>query len=40
VTSALSTWLTQQLEPALGLAGLSLFIGGALVWKRHEERLR
>lgn len=34
VTSALSTWLTQRLEPALGLAGLALFIGGALVWKR------
>lgn len=34
MTSALSTWLTQRLEPALGLAGLALFIGGALVWKR------
>jgi len=34
MTSALSTWLTQRLEPALGLAGIALFIGGLLVWKR------
>nr|WP_318380978.1 YbfB/YjiJ family MFS transporter [uncultured Enterobacter sp.] len=40
MTSALSTWLMHQLEPALGLAGLALFIGGALVWKRHDERQR
>jgi len=38
VTSALSTWLTHQLEPALGLAGLALFVGGALVWDRQAER--
>jgi hypothetical protein len=36
VTSALSTWL-HQLEPALGLAGIALFIGGALVWNRQAE---
>lgn len=36
--SALSTWLTHQLEPALGLAGAALFIGGGLVWKRLHER--
>lgn len=40
MTSAFSTWLTHRLEPALGLAGLALFIGGALVWKRHDERQR
>jgi hypothetical protein len=34
MTSALSTWLTQRLEPALGLAGLALLLGGILVWKR------
>ncbi|MGK9172387.1 MFS transporter [Yokenella regensburgei] len=34
VTSALSTWLTQRLEPALGLAGIALLTGGLLVWKR------
>lgn len=34
MTSALSTWLTQRLEPALGLAGLALLVGGVLVWKR------
>lgn len=34
VTSALSTWLTQRLEPALGLAAIALLIGGLLVWKR------
>jgi multidrug transporter EmrE-like cation transporter len=33
MTSALSTWLTQRLEPA-GLAGLALLLGGILVWKR------
>ncbi|AKM88382.1 YbfB/YjiJ family MFS transporter [Enterobacter ludwigii] len=38
VTSALSTWLTHRLEPALGLAGVALFIGGALVWDRQAER--
>jgi hypothetical protein len=38
MTSALSTWLTHQLEPALGLAGAALFIGGGLVWKRQHER--
>lgn len=34
MTSALSTWLTQRLEPALALAGIALFIAGLLVWKR------
>ncbi|MCZ3381046.1 MULTISPECIES: YbfB/YjiJ family MFS transporter [Kosakonia] len=34
MTSALSTWLTQQLEPALGVAAIALVIGGLLVWKR------
>lgn len=34
MTSALSTWLTQRLEPALGVAGLALLVGGLLVWKR------
>jgi len=38
MTSALSTWLTHRLEPALGLAGAALFIAGALVWRRHDER--
>ncbi|WP_395314437.1 YbfB/YjiJ family MFS transporter [Enterobacter sp. ECC-249] len=38
MTSALSTWLTHRLEPALGLAGIALFVGGALVWNRHAER--
>ncbi len=38
MTSALSTWLTHRLEPALGLAGAGLFIAGALVWRRHDER--
>lgn len=33
MTSALSTWLTQRLEPALGVAAMALFIGGALVWR-------
>jgi len=40
MTSALSTWLTHRLEPALGLAGIALFIAGALVWSRHPERQR
>lgn len=34
VTSALSTWLTQRLEPALGIAAIALLAGGLLVWKR------
>ncbi|MDN2486013.1 MFS transporter [Kosakonia sacchari] len=34
MTSALSTWLTQRLEPALGVAAIALVIGGVLVWKR------
>ncbi|MGY5956233.1 putative MFS-type transporter YbfB [Kosakonia sp. BK9b] len=34
MTSALSTWLTQRLEPALGVAAIALLIGGILVWKR------
>jgi len=38
MTSALSTWLTHRLEPALGLAGAALFIAGTLVWRRHDER--
>ncbi|POP47821.1 MFS transporter [Superficieibacter electus] len=37
-TSALSTWLTHRLEPALGLAGITLFIAGLLVWKPHSQR--
>ena len=40
VTSAISTWLTHQLEPALGLAGVALFVAGALVWNRQAERQR
>lgn len=40
MTSALSTWLTHRLEPALGLAGVALLIGGALVWNRQTERQR
>lgn len=39
MTSALSTWLTQQLEPALGVAALALLIGGVLVWRPSPERL-
>lgn len=35
MTSAVSTWLTQRLEPALGVAAIALLIGGILVWKRH-----
>jgi len=38
MTSALSSWLTHQLEPALGLAGIALFIAGGLVWQRQAER--
>lgn len=38
MTSALSSWLTHQLEPALGLAGIALFIAGSLVWQRQAER--
>lgn len=34
MTSALSTWLTHRLEPALGVAAIALLIGGVLVWKR------
>ncbi|EOC1335070.1 YbfB/YjiJ family MFS transporter [Cronobacter turicensis] len=34
VTSALSSHFTGQLEPALWLAGVALFIGGALVFRR------
>ncbi|SNY63619.1 YbfB/YjiJ family MFS transporter [Enterobacter sp. CC120223-11] len=33
MTSALSTWLTQRLEPALGVAAIALIVGGALVWR-------
>ncbi|KNC92922.1 hypothetical protein GM31_21300, partial [Trabulsiella odontotermitis] len=36
MTSALSTWLTQQLEPALGIAAVTLLIGGALVWRPQK----
>ena len=39
VTSALSSWLTGRLEPALWLAGLALIVGGALVWRRDEQRI-
>lgn len=39
MTSALSTWLTQRLEPALGVAAIALLIGGALVWRSPQERL-
>lgn len=38
MTSALSTWLTQRLEPALGVAAIALLIGGLLVWKPAPER--
>ncbi|MFY9994425.1 MAG: YbfB/YjiJ family MFS transporter [Leclercia sp.] len=38
MTSALSSWLTHQLESALGLAGIALFIAGGLVWRRQAER--
>lgn len=38
MTSALSTWLTQRLEPALGIAAVALLIGGALVWRPQVER--
>jgi MFS family permease len=39
MTSALSTWLTQRLEPALGVAAIALLIGGMLVWRTPHERL-
>ncbi|MDT3412886.1 UNVERIFIED_ORG: hypothetical protein QE398_003255 [Atlantibacter sp. SORGH_AS 304] len=35
MTSALSTWLSGRLEPALGIAAVALVIGGVLVWKRR-----
>lgn len=38
MTSALSSWLTHRLEPALGVAGIALLIAGALVWKPHSQR--
>jgi len=38
VTSALSTWLTHRLEPALGVAGVTLLVAGLLVWKPHSQR--
>ena len=38
MTSALSSWLTHRLEPALGLAGIALLIAGGLVWQRQAER--
>ena len=34
----LATWLTQRLEPALGIAAVALLIGGALVWRPQPER--
>jgi MFS family permease len=37
MTSALSTWLTQRLEPALGMAAVALLIGGALVWRPNPK---
>lgn len=38
MTSALSTWLTQRLEPALGIAAIALLVGGALVWRSQPDR--
>lgn len=38
MTSALSTWLTERLEPALGIAAVALLIGGALVWRPRPDR--
>lgn len=38
ITSALSTWLTERLEPALGIAAIALLIGGALVWRPQPDR--
>ncbi len=38
MTSALSTWLTERLEPALGIAAIALLIGGALVWRPQPDR--
>ncbi|MEX9250992.1 YbfB/YjiJ family MFS transporter [Pseudenterobacter timonensis] len=40
MTSAISTWLTHRLEPALGIAGVALAISGGLVWHRQGERQR
>lgn len=40
VTSALSSFFTGRLEPALWLAGAALIVGGALVWRRDEQRNR
>jgi MFS family permease len=39
MTSALSTWLTQRLEPALGVAAIALMLAGALAWRSPQERL-
>lgn len=39
MTSALSSALTGKLEPALSLAAVALFLAGALVWRRHDQRL-
>lgn len=39
MTSALSSALTGKLEPALSLAAVALFAAGALVWRRHDQRL-
>nr|WP_281732751.1 YbfB/YjiJ family MFS transporter [Franconibacter sp. IITDAS19] len=38
MTSAVASFLTGRLEPALWIAGVALVIGGALVWRRDEER--
>lgn len=40
MTSALSTALTHRLEPALWLAGVGLFVGGMLVWRRGDDEKR
>lgn len=40
MTSALSTWLTHRLDPALSVAALALFIGGALIWRPVHARQR
>ncbi|MGU3523508.1 YbfB/YjiJ family MFS transporter [Enterobacteriaceae bacterium C23F] len=37
MTSALSTWLTHRLEPALGVAAIALIVGGALVWRPGKK---
>lgn len=39
MTSALSSALTGKLEPALSLAAVALFLAGALVWRRQDQRL-